>query len=127
RQLSDDDQVTSVELRDEADRGLAEFIETEGDDTGIDDEHQRGNAHELGRQPPVVVGKLVEIAVEQAEEAADRGAPPVSVRDLPLWLEQQRAERRRQRQRHDQRYDGGAGNCKRELPVELAGDAGNKD
>ena len=32
RQLRDDDQVAGVELRDEADRRLAELVEAEGDD-----------------------------------------------------------------------------------------------
>ena len=32
----DDDQIAAVELRDEADRRLAEFVEAEGEDAGID-------------------------------------------------------------------------------------------
>ena len=36
RQLRDDDQIAAVELRDEADRRLAELVEAEGDDAGID-------------------------------------------------------------------------------------------
>ena len=52
RQLRDDDQVAAVELRDEADRRLAELVEAEGDDAGIDDEHQHGDAHELPDSQP---------------------------------------------------------------------------
>ena len=43
-----------------------------------------------------------------------------------MRLEQHRAQGRRQRQRHDQRDDRGAGDGQRELPVELAGDAGDE-
>ena len=46
RQLRDDDEIAAVELRDEADRRLAEFIEAEGDDAGIDHQHQHGDAHQ---------------------------------------------------------------------------------
>src|ERR1019366_6866859 len=42
RQLGDDDEIAAVELRDEADRRLAEFIEAEGDDAGVDHQHQHG-------------------------------------------------------------------------------------
>ena len=45
----DDDEIAAVELRDEAARRLAEFVEAEGDNAGIDDEHDRGEAHELAR------------------------------------------------------------------------------
>ena len=72
RQLGDDDQVAAVELRDEADRRLAELVEAEGDHAGIDDEHERGEAHELARQPAVAAGQLVETPVEHGKEAADR-------------------------------------------------------
>ena len=46
RQLRHDDQIAAVELRDEADRRLAEFVEAEGEDAGIDDQHQHGDAHD---------------------------------------------------------------------------------
>ena len=41
RQLRHDDEIAAVELRDEADRRLAEFVEAEGDDAGIDQQHDR--------------------------------------------------------------------------------------
>ncbi len=52
RQLRDDDQIAAVELRDEADRRLAEFVEAEGEDAGIDDQHQHGDAHQLPDSQP---------------------------------------------------------------------------
>ena len=47
RKLRDDDEIAAVELRDEADRRLAEFVQAEGDDAGIDHQHQHGDAHQL--------------------------------------------------------------------------------
>ena len=39
RQLRHHDEIAAIELRDEADRRLAEFVEAEGDDAGIDHQH----------------------------------------------------------------------------------------
>ena len=41
RQLAHHDEVAAVDLRDEAARRLAEFVEAEGDDAGIDQQHDR--------------------------------------------------------------------------------------
>ena len=47
RELRHDDEITAVELRDKTDRCLAEFVQTERDDAGINQQHQRSDAHEL--------------------------------------------------------------------------------
>ena len=65
RQLRDDDEIAAVELRDEADRRLAEFIEPEGDDAGIDHQHQHGDAHRARRQPAIAPRQGVEVAIER--------------------------------------------------------------
>ena len=126
RQLRDDDQIAAVELRDEADRRLAEFIEAEADDGGVDHQHQHRHAHHLGRKPTVAVRQGIEIMVEQVEKAVDRLAPPAFRFVFGMRLEQQRAQRRRQRQRDYQRNDGGARDGECELPVELPRYAGNE-
>ena len=96
RKLRDDDEITAVELRNKADRRFTKFVQAEGDDTGIDQQHQNTDPHEFRGQPAIAMGKLVEVPIEQTEKAVDRLAPPMAIRDLTVRLEQHRAERRRQ-------------------------------
>ena len=75
---------------------------------------------------PYFARQPVEAGIEIAEEAMHRLFPPSLLMLLLVRLEQQRAHRRRQRQRHDQRDHGRARDGERELPVELAGNAGDE-
>ena len=45
RKLHDDDDVAAIDLRDEADRRLAEFVEAEAEHDRIDDEHEGRATH----------------------------------------------------------------------------------
>jgi len=74
--LHDGDEIAAVDLRDEANRRLAEFIETEGQHAGVDDEHQHRDAHHPSSQPAIALCKAVEADVKQAEETVDRPLPP---------------------------------------------------
>ena len=47
RELRHDDQIAAVELRNKADRGLAELVHAERDNAGIDDQHHHSDAHEF--------------------------------------------------------------------------------
>ena len=55
RQLRHHDEIAAVELRDEADRRLAEFVEAEGDDAGIDQQHDHGEAHHPRGDPAIAL------------------------------------------------------------------------
>src|ERR1019366_10609685 len=101
----EDDEKAAVELRDEADRRLAEFIEAKGDDAGVDHEHQNGEADGACRQPAIAARQGAKITIEPAEKSVDRLAPPAIFFWPAMRLEQQRAYRRRQRQRHGERDD----------------------
>ena len=125
RKLHDDDQVAAIERRDEAHGSLAELVEAEGDNAGIDHEHERGVAHDARRQPAIALPERVEASVEETEESAQRALPRAR-RAMLARLEQQRAQRGRERERDDQGDDGRAGDGERELPVELAGNSGDE-
>ena len=127
RQLHDDDDIAAIDLRDEADRGGAEGVQAERDDDEIDRGHDRNAPHRSGGKPGDTESDLLEAAIEIAEELMDRPLPPALAPAAVVRLEEERAHRRRQRQRNDQRNDRGAGNGQRELPVELAGYAGDED
>ncbi len=121
RQLHDGDQVAAVLIRNETDRRLAEFIEAERDQAGINDQHDRREADGTARNPSIAARELVEAPVEGTEEGANRPGQNAVARMLFMRLQQKGAERGRQRQRHDQRDDGGASDRQSELAVELAG------
>ena len=52
-QLSDRDQIAAVELRNEADGRLAEFISAKSDDDRVDDENNNRHPHKLGNKPAI--------------------------------------------------------------------------
>ena len=97
RKLCNDDEIAAVELRNEADRRLAELVQAERYDAGIDQQHQHGDTYELRRELSITARKHIEVVVEHTEERVERLAPPMSVLDLAVRLEQHRAQRRRQR------------------------------
>src|SRR5665213_4088794 len=94
RQLRDDDEIAAIELRDEADRRLAEFIEAEANDAGVDHKHYDYDTHRARRQPAIATRQCRKPSVEAAEETPDRFAPPMSALGLARRLEQERAQRR---------------------------------
>ena len=127
RQLRDDDEIAAVELRDEAHRRPAEFVEAEGNDAGIDHQHQHRDAHHAARQPAIAARQRVEAPIEDAERSRGSGRPTSGPAVASACgLSSKRAQRRRQRQRHDQRNDGRAGDGQRELTIELPGNAGDE-
>ena len=97
-QLRDDDQIAAVKLRNESDRCLAEFVQAERNDAGLDHQHHHSDPDKLRRELSVAARQHVEIVVEQAKEAVDGLAPPVAVLHLMMGLQQHGAKRRGQRQ-----------------------------
>ena len=66
RQLDHDDEIAAVDLRDEADRGLAELVEAVRDDADIDEQHDHGVAnHARLVIQAVEVAQPIEAPVEQ--------------------------------------------------------------
>ena len=127
RQLQHSDQVAAIDLGNEANRRVAELVEAVAEDRNVEDEHDRHDPHRATDQPVIAAGETIETPVEGPKKSANRPRPPRRP-GLPLLrFEQKRAHRRRQRQRYDQRDDRRTGNRERELPVELAGDAGDED
>src|SRR4051812_34779281 len=117
------DQIAAVDLRDEPDRRLAEFVETIGKNADIENEHNDDVAHGARNQPVVTSPNPIEAPVEAAEKLADRAFPPLLFVALRSPFEEQGAHRRRQRQRHDQGNDSRTCDGESELTIELAGNA----
>ena len=126
RQLRHGDQIAAIDRRNKADRGLTEFVHAEGDDAGVDDEHDNGDAHQSADHPGVAAGELLEAPVKDAEEGVERPHVPSRAVAFAMRLQQHGTQGRRQRQRHDERDDRRTRDRQRELPVELAGDAGDE-
>ena len=65
RQLRHDDEIAAVELRDEADRRVAEFVEAEADDDGVDAPASAPRRRtDARREPAIAARQRVEAAVE---------------------------------------------------------------
>ena len=124
RQLRHHDQIARIELRNEPCRRLAELVEAVGDHPRIDHEHHHRKAHDPGGEAPIAASQRFEAAVEQPEEAMHGPHPPASCRSVArVRLQQQRGHCRRQGQRDDEGDHRRPGDRKRELAVELSGDA----
>src|SRR5262249_53381915 len=89
RQLRDDDQVASVELRDEAARRLAELVEAVGNDRRLNDEHDHANAPEAGGEPAVSARHRLEASIEYPEEAVHGCHPPAGSGAMRVRLEEE--------------------------------------
>src|SRR6266851_2006301 len=76
RQLRHDDEVALIDLRDEANRSLAELVETEQDHAGVHNHHQHGEAHDPYREPAVATPERIKAKIEGAKETMDRARPP---------------------------------------------------
>ena len=76
RQLRRDDEEAAVDLRDEADRRLAELVEPECQQAGVEDDHQGGEPHRAGGEPAVAGSQRIEAPVEDAEETVHRPLVP---------------------------------------------------
>ena len=53
RQLRDGDQIAAVDCRNKADRGLAELVHAEGDNAGIDNQHDHRDTHDPPDEPRI--------------------------------------------------------------------------
>jgi hypothetical protein len=127
RQLRHDDQIAGIELRDETGGRLAELVEAIGDDAGIDEQHQHGEAHDARGEAAIASRQRLEAAIEQAEEADQRARPPARRLSVTcVRLQKQRAQCGRQGQRDDEGDHRRPGDRERELAVELAGNAGDE-
>ena len=78
--LDHDDEIAAVDLRDEADRRLAELVEAVGDDADIDEQHDHGVADHARGDQAVEVAEPVEAPIEQPEEAARPAASTMATR-----------------------------------------------
>ena len=102
RQLQYPDEIAAVDLRNEPERRIAEFIEPVAQDGDVEDKHEADNAYRAADQPMMAAGETIKSPVEGGEKSAHRPRPPGYVRLPRPWFEQERAHGRRQRQRHDQ-------------------------
>src|SRR3954471_10041757 len=75
--LEHHDQIAAVDLRDEADRRLAEFVEAIGNNADIENKHNDDVAHGARDQPVVTCPKPIEAPVEAAEKPAEWAFPPL--------------------------------------------------
>ncbi len=98
RQLRYDDEVTLVDLGNEANRSLTELIETEQDHAGIYHQHHGRKAHDPCREPAIATPERVKTKIEGSKESMDRTRPPPAELMTGVRLQKQRAHRGRQRQ-----------------------------
>src|SRR5262249_13808923 len=64
RELCDHDEIAAVELRNEARRSLAKFVEPVGDDAQVGNEHEDGYAHDPSGEPAIAPAKPIESPIE---------------------------------------------------------------
>src|SRR5207247_2369602 len=76
RQLQYPDEIAAVDLRNEPERRIAEFIEPVAQDGDVEHEHEADDAHRAADQPMIAAGETIEYTVEGGEKSEHRHLTP---------------------------------------------------